>query len=207
MNHWIIDRDPAPLQSWVEAFPQLKILHPGEINTFFNKEPGVLWCRRRAKDTADSVLQQLHLCSGQFVVVLADEPDDSIVSEALALGASGCCNTYAASEVLRQVALVVQNGGLWIGQEMLRRLVGGTSRILGARSVEQRKNEWSSVLSDRETQVARLVASGASNREIAGKLSITERTVKAHLSAVFEKLGLRDRLQLTLRINGLDVRS
>jgi DNA-binding NarL/FixJ family response regulator len=101
----------------------------------------------------------------------------------------------------------VQNGGLWIGQEMLRRLVGGTSRILGARSVEQRKNEWSSVLSDRETQVARLVASGASNREIAGKLSITERTVKAHLSAVFEKLGLRDRLQLTLRINGLDVRS
>jgi len=205
MNHWIIDRDPVPLRSWVEAFPQVKMLHPREISAFSSEGPGVFWCRRRANEAADSTLQQIRLRPGQFVVVLADAPDDSIVSEVLALGASGCCNTYAASEVLCQVALVVQNGGLWIGQEMLRRLVGGTSRILGARSGAQQKNEWSSVLSDRETQVARLVASGASNREIAEKLSITERTVKAHLSAVFEKLGLRDRLQLSLRINGLDV--
>jgi len=204
MNHWIIDRDLIPLRSWVEAFPQLKMLNPGEIYQFSSEGPGILWCRQRANETVGSALQQIRLRPGQLVVVLADEPDDSIVSEALALGASGCCNTYAAPEVLRQVALVVQNGGLWIGQEMLRRLVGGTSRILGARSIAQQKNEWSSVLSDRETQVARLVASGASNREIAEKLSITERTVKAHLSAVFEKLGLRDRLQLSLRINGLD---
>jgi DNA-binding NarL/FixJ family response regulator len=141
---------------------------------------------------------------GQFVVVLADEPDDSIVSEALALGASGCCNTYAAPEVLRQVALVAQNGGLWIGQEMLRRLVGGeppafwapvplrNKTMNGCPSCPIAKRRWLD-----------LVASGASNREIAEKLSITERTVKAHLSAVFEKLGLRDRLQLSLRINGL----
>lgn len=205
MNHWIIDRDLVPLRSWVEAFPQAKMLHPDEIKAFSDDGPGVLWCRQRANETVDSVLCQIRLRSGQLVVVLADEPDDSIVSEVLTLGASGCCNTYAAPEVLRQVALVVQNGGLWIGQEMLRRLVGGTSRILGSRSIAQQKNEWSAVLSDRETQVARLVASGASNREIAEKLSITERTVKAHLSAVFEKLGLRDRLQLSLKINGLDL--
>lgn len=204
MNHWIIDRDLVPLRSWVEAFPQARMLHPDEIEAFSSNEPGVLWCRQRANESVDSALRQIRLRSGLLVVVLADEPDDSIVSEALSLGASGCCNTYAAPEVLRQVALVVQNGGLWIGQEMLRRLVGGTSRILGARSIAQQKNEWSAILSDRETQVARLVASGASNREIAEKLSITERTVKAHLSAVFEKLGLRDRLQLSLKINGLD---
>lgn len=53
--------------------------------------------------------------------------------------------------------------------------------------------------------MAKLVAGGASNKEIAGQLSITERTVKAHLSAVFEKLGLRDRLQLSLKINGLSI--
>ena len=53
--------------------------------------------------------------------------------------------------------------------------------------------------------MARLVAGGASNREVAEQLSITERTVKAHLSAIFEKLGLRDRLQLSLRINGVQV--
>lgn len=205
MNHWFIDRGPVLLRSWLEAFPQAKLLQPGKIGTVANESPGVYWCRRRANELVDGTLQQVHLRLGQFVVVLADEPDDSIVSEALALGASGCCNTYAAPEVLRQAALVVQNGGLWIGQEMLRRLVGGTSRILGARSGAQQNNQWSSVLSDRETQVSRLVATGASNSEIAEKLSITERTVKAHLSAAFEKLGVRDRLQLSLKINGLDL--
>ena len=58
------------------------------------------------------------------------------------------------------------------------------------------------VLSEREVQVARMVAAGASNKEIASRLAITERTVKAHLAASFEKLAVRDRLQLALRVNG-----
>lgn len=62
---------------------------------------------------------------------------------------------------------------------------------------------WSALLSERELQAAKLVAGGASNKEIADQLAITERTVKAHLSAIFEKLGVRDRLQLSLRINGV----
>jgi DNA-binding NarL/FixJ family response regulator len=60
-------------------------------------------------------------------------------------------------------------------------------------------------LSDRERQVAQLVASGSSNREVAEQLSISERTAKAHLTSIFEKLGLRDRLQLSLKINGLTI--
>jgi len=60
-------------------------------------------------------------------------------------------------------------------------------------------------LSEREVQVARLIANGASNKEIADRLVITERTVKAHLTAIFEKLGVRDRLQLSLRVNGVRI--
>ena len=51
--------------------------------------------------------------------------------------------------------------------------------------------------------VAEQVAHGASNREIAEALEITERTVKAHLSAIFEKLGVRDRVQLALAMNNI----
>jgi DNA-binding NarL/FixJ family response regulator len=205
MKHWIIDREGVLLPSWIEAFPQARVLRPDEAHLLPVSEPAILWCRRRARETVDTVLVQFQLKAGQFAVVLADEPDETVVAESLALGASGCCNTHAAPEVLRQVALVVENGGLWVGQALLQRLVGSTSRVLGARSDRPGNDDWSSVLSDRETQVARLVAGGASNREIAAELSITERTVKAHLSAVFEKLGLRDRLQLSLRINGLNI--
>lgn len=205
MNHWIIDRDAVPLPSWLEAFPQAKVLRAHEVSLTALGGSAILWCRRRAGDEADAVLPPLQLEPGQFAVVLADEPDETVVAESLALGASGCCNTHSAPEVLRQVALVVENGGLWVGQTVLQRLVGSASRVLAARPGAQASVEWSSLLSEREAQVARQVASGASNREIALKLSITERTVKAHLSAVFEKLGLRDRLQLSLRINGLKI--
>jgi len=57
------------------------------------------------------------------------------------------------------------------------------------------------VLTKRELEVARTVAGGSSNKEVARQLGITERTVKAHVGAVFQKLKVRDRLHLALIVN------
>ncbi len=65
---------------------------------------------------------------------------------------------------------------------------------------------WQEKLTERELQVARLIAQGASNKEIARQLDITERTVKAHVAALLEKCSARDRLQLSLIFNGVDSR-
>jgi DNA-binding NarL/FixJ family response regulator len=204
MVHCFVDRDAQALPAWLEAFPQARVVSREAAQEPAVSGNGILWCRCRPQESLASVLGALTILPPQIVVVLADEPGDAIIAEACALGASGCCNTYAAPEVLRQVALVVENGGLWIGQSLLQRLVGSTSRAIEARA-EAKVDTWSALLSERESQVAKLVAGGASNKEIADKLSITERTVKAHLSAIFEKLGLRDRLQLSLRINGVNL--
>lgn len=204
MQHWIVDQILDPLPTWLEAFPDAQMLCRDDVETISATNGGILWFRLRSGEVADSALSSVRIKGGQQVVVLADEPDDSLVTEALSFGASGCCNTNAAPEVLRQVAVVVANGGLWVGQHLLQQLLGSTSRVLKTATREPRV-DWSSLLSEREVQVARLVASGASNKEIAAKLSITERTVKAHLTAVFEKLGLRDRLQLSLRVNGVSL--
>jgi DNA-binding NarL/FixJ family response regulator len=59
-------------------------------------------------------------------------------------------------------------------------------------------------LTAREQETAALLARGASNKEIARQLDITERTVKAHVGAMLEKLGVRDRLRLSLIINGIE---
>ena len=62
---------------------------------------------------------------------------------------------------------------------------------------------WRSALTPRESEVAEMAAKGASNQEIAASCGISERTVKAHLSAIFEKLGVVDRLQLALKVHGI----
>jgi DNA-binding NarL/FixJ family response regulator len=203
MAHCFIDRDAVVLPSWREALPQARFVGRAQAMAGAAGAAGILWFRLRAGEAIADVLPSAGPAAGQHFVVLCDEPDEELVMQALAAGAAGCCNSHAAPEVLRQVALVVANGGLWIGQNLLRRVVGGSARILERQPAAGKVDDWSALLSEREAQVARLVAGASSNKEIARQLSISERTVKAHLTSIFEKLGLRDRLQLSLRINGL----
>lgn len=205
MQHWIVDPRAECLPAWREAMPTAKVFGPGRLVLVAADGPGVVWFRLRSGEGAAALADVVRQAAGNPLVVLCDEPDEALVMQALEAGAAGCCNTHAAPEVLRQVALVVSNGGLWIGQSLLRQLVGSTTRILGEKAGRPPRDDWSRLLSERETQVARLVAGGASNKEIASQLEITERTVKAHLTTIFEKLSLRDRLQLSLRINGMTV--
>ena len=135
------------------------------------------------------------------LIVLADEPNDDDALAALAAGAVGYCNGHAAPEVLRQVEQVVRHGGVWVGKRLMQRLLGATERLMPPPAVD---GAWRPRLSLREQEVALLLARGGSNKEIARTLEITERTVKAHVSAMLEKLGARDRLQLSLIVNGVE---
>jgi len=81
----------------------------------------------------------------------------------------------------------------------MQRLLRASTGLVSTQAVSGEKFR---TLTVREIEVARAVARGDSNKEIARHLGITERTVKAHLSTLFEKLGVRDRLQLALAVNG-----
>ena len=134
------------------------------------------------------------------LILMSDLPSDEEGLAALAAGAAGYCNGHAAPEVLRQIAEVVKNGGVWVGQSLLQRLLASTARLLP----ESATPDWMARLTQREQETAQLIAKGASNKEIASVLDITERTVKAHVGALLDKLGARDRLQLALIINGVE---
>jgi len=133
------------------------------------------------------------------VVVLSNIPRDDEGLAVLEAGAAGYTGALAVADVLRQIEAVISNGGLWVGPDLMRRLLLGLHRS----SVRPQATARLEQLSPREREVALAVAAGASNKEVAQKLDITERTVKAHLSHAFEILGLRDRLQLSIFINGL----
>ncbi|MES2934169.1 MAG: response regulator transcription factor [Pseudomonadota bacterium] len=176
----------------------------------------VIWLHLRADP---SLAQQLAVVRvafpTQFVVVLSDRPNDDQALAAFSASARGYCNSHAVAEVLQQVALVVSQGGLWIGEALMQRLLLGTARLPPptpatlsatiAGVVSPAASHWIASLTEREREVARTVAAGASNKEIARQLGITERTVKAHVGAIFEKLKVRDRLQLALTVRASGV--
>ncbi len=201
MNYEIVDVEPVFLANWQSAMPRAKLLRRTAAQGV-GPEVAIRWCRLRTGETLSAILPALLARQGR-TVVLADEPSDALTLEALSSGAAGCCNTHAAPEVLVQVATVVENGGLWVGQNLLQQLIGSTTRILSRRNPEPAPDALPDTLSEREKQVAHLVAAGSSNKEIANRLNIAERTVKAHMTTIFDKTGVRDRLQLSLKVNGL----
>ncbi len=190
------------LPRWSEAFRGGKAGSPLAAKSGKSGRADVIWLRL---EHGLPVSVQIENLAPQFklvpCVVLSDYPTDEEALAAFAAGARGYCNTHAAAQLLVQIAAVVLQGGLWIGESLMRRLVGATGRLQASVGPPPEGAAWSKSLTDRERQVARTLASGASNKEIARALGITERTVKAHVGAIFEKLQVRDRLQLSLKVN------
>jgi DNA-binding NarL/FixJ family response regulator len=135
------------------------------------------------------------------VIATSSNPKDSEAIQALDAGCSGYCHAFSDAATLLQVKQVVEAGHIWIGKTLMHRLIQNASTAAVREPVAA--DDWSDGLSPREREVAIFAANGASNHDIARDCKISERTVKAHLSAVFDKLNLTDRLQLALRVHGI----
>lgn len=127
------------------------------------------------------------------VIVLTTFDLDEYVYDALRAGASGFLLKDITAEQLFDAVRVVAAGEALLAPTVTRRLIGEFAR-LRPRPDSTPESSLAS-LTPRETQVLRLVAEGLSNPEIAGRLVVTEETVKSHVSRVLSKLGLRDRTQ------------
>jgi DNA-binding NarL/FixJ family response regulator len=127
------------------------------------------------------------------VLILTTFDLDEYVYDALCAGASGFLLKDVTAEQLFHAVRVVAAGEALLAPTVTRRLIKEFAR--------QRPRTDSSraarlaTLTPRETQVLRLVAEGLSNPEIAARFTVTEETVKTHVSRVLAKLGLRDRTQ------------
>ena len=136
-------------------------------------------------------------CNSLKIVVASLRPDDNEGKRALSAGAAGYVHAYLPTTALRTVLHTVAAGNVWVGPTLLARLLRQVDQSLG-RSVV-----WAEGLTQREKEVAERAAIGHANQAIADALGITERTVRVHLTAVFAKLDVEDRLQLALRVHGI----
>jgi len=123
------------------------------------------------------------------VIMLSMHEDTAHITESFQAGASGyVIKTYASGELTKTIRSVVREG-VWMPPLIEHKLLKGI-RKPDFLSRAKRGN-----LTKREVRVLKLVASGKTNKEIAKKLFVSEKTVKNHLNHVFKKLGVKNRAQ------------
>ncbi|XKE47156.1 response regulator transcription factor [Halomonas organivorans] len=181
---------------WREAFPDAERLDPSQARTRVQAGDRV-WVMASLEQWPALVTALSR--RGAILSVLSYRPESREAFLALSAGARGYAHALSSPELLRQLETVVTHQGIWVWPELMSQVVGGAFRALGGEAGLQQG--VLAGLTGRERDVALAVAEGLSNKAVAGRLDITERTVKAHLGAVFRKLGIRDRMQLILKLS------
>lgn len=133
--------------------------------------------------------RRLHAAAGPPVCILTTFGDEDVLWSAVDAGAAGFELKSATAENLIEAVRTVAAGGTWIDGTLLGPILRSYRQL--ARPV--RRPDLPPTLTERETDVLRLMARGASNREIADHLNLAETTVKTHVGTLFTKLGARDR--------------
>jgi len=130
------------------------------------------------------------------IIILTMYPQDEYVFEALKAGAKAYLLKDTRSKRLLEVIRTVHAGRAVIDAEMTARLLNEFRRMA---TEKEKKTPQVQVLNEQERTILTLVANGASNKEIAAELSLSERTIKNYLSIIFQKLQVNNRTEAAIR--------
>src|SRR5271168_1356959 len=129
------------------------------------------------------------------IILLTSTITTQQIIEALQIGARGIVLKDALTDHLTTAIRAVSSGDYWIGGKRVVNLVGALHELMQQAAVPERKTYG---LTPRELEVVGCIVEGCSNRDIAKQFSISEETVKRHLSNIFDKTGVSTRLELAL---------
>jgi DNA-binding NarL/FixJ family response regulator len=124
------------------------------------------------------------------IVTLTRHSDDAYLQELLRAGVAGYVLKQSAPSELVQAIRAAASGGQYVDSSLTARITAG---FLGR---EGRRDGKAAALSERESDVLRLIAQGYSNKEIAARLSLSVKTVEAHKANAMRKLGLNGRIDI-----------
>jgi len=129
------------------------------------------------------------------ILVLTEGPPGEEFLEYIRAGAKGAISKRETGAALAKALRTVAAGEIWATRKIMARVLQELSAL--ASRVERPQRAVVSRLTQRELRIAELTAKGQNNREIAAKLGLSEKTVKNHLTSIFQKLGFRNRTELT----------
>lgn len=164
-------------------------------------------------------IKQIRKANSETKIVLLTEPghqhSDQEILTLLKAGIRGFCSTDMNSDLIHKVLDAVDQGQVWVRSSFIPTLIEELSKQ-AKRNINVSPNALAknasalppalnhehplSVLTHREREIAALVGQGECNKRIAQCLQISEQTVKAHLTVIFRKLNVSDRVHLALRV-------
>jgi DNA-binding NarL/FixJ family response regulator len=162
------------------------------------------------------LIRDLHSC-GTLPLLMSDTIDGPKVFELLQCGASGIISRDTKADLFRRCVQAVGNGEIWVRRQAINYLVkqirtcapsdtvkvtvaanGAAARAKGANGEDHGNGRRPFDLTSREQEIVRAIGEAMTNRDIATQFGITECTVKHHLTKIFDKVGVDNRLELAV---------
>jgi len=195
MKLYLISDDIALRAKWMSAFSGVKASTLSELS--FDLEPDSIIL---LSDTviANKSNEELNALFQHRVMVLSIIPSFTEAQKFLALGAMGYGNAMMHESHLHSVYKALEEGQIWLHPDFIALMI---SQIRDYNTPKEKSLEILDVLSNREREVALMLSDGATHQEISDALDITVRTVKAHATAIYQKLEVKDRLALSILLH------
>lgn len=153
-------------------------------------------------DVVQNLLEIAARCPATKVMILTAFSDEESVLNAAKGGAKGYVPKGVPTAILLQAIKTVYNGGVWIDKEIPSWQIFEEIAQAQASDVSPEVDESIKALTKREMEILRLVAEGLTNEEIGKKIFISEKTVKTHLTNIFDKLKVNNRFKAALMLMG-----
>ena len=206
----IASADAQLRQRWMAGLQNHFTIHEvwdGELErSMTNSKPDVLLLDHDLPEIGGvEGLSFLHrMCPSTRIIFFTSHQDEREAIDVLKAGARGYCIKEIEPSHLRKAVEVIQKGEVWAGRRIICQLLVELTSLSekGREDRPAQADVYLKYLTPRERQISLLVSEGSCNKEIANQLNISERTVKAHLTVVFQKLQITDRLRLGLFVAG-----
>ena len=190
-------QDPHALKNWSTAteMPK-KILYTLDVSeNDYEASTTLLLIQYQKKANEQKEIESL-LSKGYPVLLFSNQPSPNEGVEWFQRGIKGYLNTYSNTKRIEQAIEVVNTGNIWLGQAVMQTMI----QAVTASEYSTKNESWKDLLTNREIETMEWVQQGKTNVEIGEQMHISERTVKAHIHNMLEKLDAKDRLGLVLKV-------
>jgi DNA-binding NarL/FixJ family response regulator len=190
----VIESDPLRVigfRAIFEAEPDMELVSASASASTANAD--LILLGRRSNQNLFDTMARLKASRPDLRIIVTGAADDEMILKSLAAGAKGYVNEAASPSEFAMAIRIVHQGSVWFPRRVLSTFIERATSSPGRISPGGR-----ATFTDREKEVLELLVAGRSNKEIGGTLGIAERTVKAHVAKLLRKVGVQNRIALSV---------